>query len=188
MKHNLAPAVGDGLVFLFANFGPHRILWLQLSRIVWSFPLSISGFRGYSGYSCRGVYYVATIIRCFLLIYRVSPKKCICSHKKQQFFIWKANVSKIPGRAGGAFLQEKTRFRTTAHQNMRKLMRFWTTAHRENRKNIRFCTTAHQQMRKNVWLCICEVAKCSKILGFARMRINISLKHEVLHLWVCKMS
>lgn len=43
-------------------------------------------------------------------------------------------------------------------------------------------------MRKNVWLCICEVAKCSKILGFARMRINISLKHEVLHLWVCKMS
>ena len=55
-KDNLAPAVGDCLVFLFVNFGPRGILWLQLSRIIWFFCVSVSGLRGYSGASSRGLF------------------------------------------------------------------------------------------------------------------------------------
>lgn len=65
------------LVFLYVTFGPRRILWLQLSRIVWFFPpahfqprgllwrqllgivwflcLSVPGLEGYSIPSCQGL-------------------------------------------------------------------------------------------------------------------------------------
>jgi hypothetical protein len=48
-----APAVGYCLFFLFVNFGPQGILGLQLSGIVCSFCVSISGLRGFWGSSCR---------------------------------------------------------------------------------------------------------------------------------------
>ena len=41
------------LVLLSSNFGPRGTLGLQLSGIVWSFCLAISGLEGHWGSSCR---------------------------------------------------------------------------------------------------------------------------------------
>ena len=200
------PAVGQCPIIFVCQW---NIILLQLSGMVWSFCSPISGLIGYSGSSSHGLSglslcpYPASggtlailaelcimwppLLGAFCSFTGFPLKSAFVHTKNSNFSDEKPMFQRFLGELGGLFTR-KTRFRTTAHQNMRKLIRFWTTAHRENRKNIRFCTTAHQRMRKNVWLCICEVAKCSKILGFARMRINISLKHNVLHLWVCKMS
>ena len=50
---SLARAVVYCLIFLSFNFGPQRTFWLQLSGIVRSLRLSISGLRELSGSSCR---------------------------------------------------------------------------------------------------------------------------------------
>ena len=49
----LVAAVWYSRVISSVNFGPQGTLWLQLSGILGSFCLSISGLRGHSGCSCR---------------------------------------------------------------------------------------------------------------------------------------
>ena len=51
--NSLASAVRYCLSFVSVNFGPLGTIWLQLSGIVWSCCLYISGLKGLSGSSCR---------------------------------------------------------------------------------------------------------------------------------------